>query len=50
MIQELYKGLRRMEERVEALETLLTDRIEKSPPKYKDYLRDSEEHEEESLK
>jgi phage shock protein B len=31
MIQEMYKGLSRMEERVEALETIILDRERKDP-------------------
>ena len=31
MIQEIHRGLQRMEERVEALETLLMDRVQRYP-------------------
>ena len=31
MIQEIHRGLQRMEERVEALETLLMDRVRRYP-------------------
>ncbi len=31
IIQDVYQGLRKLEERVEALETLLMDRAEKEP-------------------
>ena len=31
MIQEIYKGLSRMEQRVEALETIILDREKKAP-------------------
>ena len=31
MIQEIHRGLQRMEDRVEALETLLMDRVQRYP-------------------
>jgi len=40
LIQEIHRSLVQMEERVEALETLLVERAEKeNPPKFREYMQ-----------
>lgn len=40
LIQEIHRGLTKMEERIDSLETILTERAEReNPPKFREYIQ-----------